>query len=130
MSLSKDTEIRPMAPLSYAVIAESAVMLEILTFVRRIAVSEAATILLDGENGTGKDLIARTLHDQSRRQAEPFIAVNCAAIPGTFKELKSQCERYCTDAQRIPRLSCVYPQRILASVAALSLLGSEGSEDG
>ena len=75
-----------MAPLSHAVIAESKVMLEILTFVRRIAVSEAATILLDGENGTGKDLIARALHDQSRRQAEPFIAVNCAAIPGTLLE--------------------------------------------
>jgi len=75
-----------MTPLSHAVIAESAVMLEILTFVRRIAVSEAATILLDGENGTGKDLIARALHEQSRRQTEPFIAVNCAAIPGTLLE--------------------------------------------
>ncbi len=84
--MSKDTEISPIAPLAHAVIAESTVMLQILTFVRRIAVSEAATILLDGENGTGKDLIARTLHDQSRRQAEPFITVNCAAIPGTLLE--------------------------------------------
>ena len=84
--MSKDTEISPMAQLSQAVIAESTVMLEILDFVRRIAVSDAATILLDGENGTGKDLIARTLHDQSRRQAEPFITVNCAAIPGTLLE--------------------------------------------
>ena len=69
-----------------AVIAESAVMLEILRFVRRIAASEATTILLDGESGTGKDLIAKTLHYQSVRQAEPFIAVNCAAIPGTLLE--------------------------------------------
>jgi len=68
------------------VIAESAVMLEILNFVRRIAASEAATILLDGENGTGKDLIAKTLHYQSLRRAEPFIAVNCAAIPDTLLE--------------------------------------------
>ena len=61
-------------------------MLEILNFVRRIAASEAATILLDGESGTGKDLIAKTLHYQSLRQAEPFIAVNCAAIPETLLE--------------------------------------------
>jgi two-component system, NtrC family, response regulator AtoC len=85
-AMSKDTEIRPMGPPSQAVIAESTVMLEILHFVRRIAVSEAGTILLDGENGTGKDLIARALHDQSRRQAEPFISVNCAAIPNTLLE--------------------------------------------
>jgi two-component system response regulator AtoC len=73
-------------PQTRAVIAESAVMLEILHFVRRIAASEAATILLDGESGTGKDLIAKTLHYQSARQTEPFIAVNCAAIPGTLLE--------------------------------------------
>ncbi|HYW41737.1 MAG TPA: sigma 54-interacting transcriptional regulator [Bryobacteraceae bacterium] len=74
------------APPTRPVIAESAVMLEILNFVRRIAASDAATILLDGENGTGKDLIAKTLHYQSLRQAEPFIAVNCAAIPDTLLE--------------------------------------------
>jgi len=70
----------------HAVIAESPVMLEILKLVRRIAASEAGTVLLDGESGTGKDLIAKTLHNQSLRQAEPFIAVNCAAIPATLLE--------------------------------------------
>jgi len=74
------------APQTRALIAESAIMLEILHFVQRIAASEAGTILLDGESGTGKDLIAKTLHYQSVRQAEPFIAVNCAAIPGTLLE--------------------------------------------
>jgi transcriptional regulator with PAS, ATPase and Fis domain len=54
--------------------------------VRRVAASEATTILLEGENGTGKDLIAKTLHYQSARQAEPFIAINCAAIPETLLE--------------------------------------------
>jgi PAS domain S-box-containing protein len=68
------------------VIAQSAAMLDILKFVQRIATSEAATILLDGENGTGKDLIAKTLHYQSLRRGEPFIAVNCAAIPDTLLE--------------------------------------------
>ena len=57
-----------------------------LNFVRRVAASEATTILLEGENGTGKDLVAKTLHYQSLRQAEPFIAINCAAIPDSLLE--------------------------------------------
>ncbi len=68
------------------VIAESQNMREVLHFVRRVAASEATTILLEGENGTGKDLVAKTLHYQSLRQAEPFIAINCAAIPETLLE--------------------------------------------
>jgi len=74
------------APQKREVIAESPVMREALNFVRRVAASEATTILLEGENGTGKDLIAKTLHYQSIRQAEPFIAINCAAIPETLLE--------------------------------------------
>jgi two-component system response regulator AtoC len=74
------------APQKREVIAESALMREAMNFVRRVAASEATTILLEGENGTGKDLIAKTLHYQSLRQAEPFIAVNCAAIPETLLE--------------------------------------------
>ena len=68
------------------IIAESQAMREVLNFVRRVAVSEAASILIEGENGTGKDLIAKTLHYQSLRQAEPFLAINCAAIPETLLE--------------------------------------------
>jgi len=74
------------APERRAIIAESPSMMEVLNFVRRVASSEATTILLEGENGTGKDLIAKTLHYQSPRQAEPFIAINCAAIPETLLE--------------------------------------------
>jgi PAS domain S-box-containing protein len=74
------------APDRSEVIAESAPMREVTNFVRRVAASEATTILLEGENGTGKDLIAKTLHYQSVRQAEPFIAINCAAIPETLLE--------------------------------------------
>src|SRR5215472_13637731 len=74
------------APQRREVIAESAPMREVVNFVRRVAASEATTILLEGENGTGKDLIAKTLHYQSVRQAEPFIAINCAAIPETLLE--------------------------------------------
>ena len=74
------------APQKREVIAESPGMREVLNFVRRVAASEATTILLEGENGTGKDLVAKTLHYQSLRQAEPFIAINCAAIPETLLE--------------------------------------------
>jgi len=74
------------APRNYEVVAESAAMRDLLKFVRRVAASEASTILLEGENGTGKDLIAKTLHYQSLRQIEPFIAINCAAIPETLLE--------------------------------------------
>ncbi len=74
------------APQKREVIAESAPMRDVLSFVRRVAASEASTILLEGENGTGKDLVAKTLHYQSARQAEPFIAINCAAIPETLLE--------------------------------------------
>jgi len=74
------------APRNYEVIAESAAMRDLLKYVRRVAASEASTILLEGENGTGKDLIAKTLHYQSLRQVEPFIAINCAAIPETLLE--------------------------------------------
>jgi PAS domain S-box-containing protein len=74
------------APDKREVIAESAGMREVMNFVRRVAASEATTILLEGENGTGKDLVAKTLHYQSVRQAEPFIAINCAAIPETLLE--------------------------------------------
>ncbi|HVN05549.1 MAG TPA: sigma 54-interacting transcriptional regulator [Bryobacteraceae bacterium] len=74
------------APQKREVIAEAPAMREVVNFVRRVAASEATTILLEGENGTGKDLIAKTLHYQSLRQAEPFIAINCAAIPETLLE--------------------------------------------
>jgi len=74
------------APQKREVIAESPTMREVLNFVRRVAASEATTILLEGENGTGKDLVAKTLHYQSLRQAEPFIAINCAAIPDSLLE--------------------------------------------
>ena len=74
------------SPQKREIIAESPCMREVLNFVRRVAASEATTILLEGENGTGKDLVAKTLHYQSLRQAEPFIAITCAAIPDTLLE--------------------------------------------
>ncbi len=57
----------------------------LLDMVHRIADSPAG-VLLTGESGTGKDLLARALHFQSRRAEAPFIQVNCAAIPDNLLE--------------------------------------------
>jgi PAS domain S-box-containing protein len=74
------------APQRREVIGESKAMRDLMHFTKRVAASEATTILLEGENGTGKDLIAKTLHYESLRRAEPFVAINCAAIPETLLE--------------------------------------------
>jgi len=68
------------------VVGVSAKMADLLGFVSKIAVSEATTILVQGESGTGKDLIAKAIHYQSRRQDKPFVAINCSAIPETLME--------------------------------------------
>jgi PAS domain S-box-containing protein len=70
----------------HELVAESRAMRDIMSFVRRVAASEAAAILIEGESGTGKDLIAKTLHHLSARRTEPFLVVNCAAIPETMLE--------------------------------------------
>jgi two-component system response regulator HydG len=53
--------------------------------VRRVA-DAGATVLIRGETGTGKELVARALHEASARRDEPFVAVNCSALPGTLIE--------------------------------------------
>src|ERR1700751_1541774 len=68
------------------VVGVSQKMSELLGFVSKIATSEATTILVQGESGTGKDLIAKAIHYQSRRQDKPFVAINCSAIPETLME--------------------------------------------
>ncbi len=71
---------------SQEVVGVSRKMTEVLSFVRKVAASEATTILLQGESGTGKDAIAKALHYQSSRQQCPFVAINCSAIPETLME--------------------------------------------
>jgi len=68
------------------VVAVSAKMTELMSFVRKVAASSATTILIQGESGTGKDLIAKAIHYESSRQAKPFVAINCSAIPETLME--------------------------------------------
>lgn len=66
-------------------IAESAAMQQILSIVRRAAQTDV-TVMLLGESGVGKEVMARYVHAQSPRSAGPFIAINCAAIPETLLE--------------------------------------------
>src|SRR5579872_731554 len=70
----------------HEVIGSSAKMTELMAFVRKVAASEATTILIQGESGTGKDLIAKAIHYESSRQEKPFVAINCSAIPETLME--------------------------------------------
>jgi len=53
---------------------------------KKVAASEASTILIQGESGTGKDLVAHAIHYESSRRDRPFFAINCAAIPETLME--------------------------------------------
>ena len=64
-------------------VGDSAGMRRCRDLIRRFAGS-TATVLITGESGTGKEVAARLLHEQSPRQAQPFVVINCPALPGTL----------------------------------------------
>lgn len=76
---------RPSVMEKDAPVAVSAVMQAVLEMARKVAKTDAS-VLLTGESGVGKEVLARYLHQQSQRKDGPFIAVNCAAIPDTLLE--------------------------------------------
>ena len=67
------------------IVTEDARMAELLEFLKNIAKSRSS-VLIQGESGTGKELLARFIHHHSPRRNQPFVAVNCAAIPHTLLE--------------------------------------------
>jgi len=67
------------------IVARSPKMQEVLATVERVAPTNS-TVLLGGESGTGKDLIARAIHQHSRRASGPFVKINCTAIPENLLE--------------------------------------------
>lgn len=60
-------------------------MLDLFQYISTIAESDGA-VLIQGESGTGKELVARAIHNRSPRKKQPFVVVNCAAIPSTLLE--------------------------------------------
>ena len=67
------------------IIGSSSAINHVRTLIDKVAPSDAR-VLITGENGTGKELVARSLHDKSGRSAAPFVEVNCAAIPSELIE--------------------------------------------
>ncbi|HYL21932.1 MAG TPA: sigma-54 dependent transcriptional regulator, partial [Gemmatimonadales bacterium] len=72
-------------PAARALVVESPAMRQALEIVARVA-AHTTTVLITGERGTGKEVIAQAIHRASSRAAGPFVAVNCAAIPETLIE--------------------------------------------
>ncbi|HUU91688.1 MAG TPA: sigma-54 dependent transcriptional regulator [Phycisphaerae bacterium] len=68
------------------VVARSPKMFEIVGLLKNLAASEARTILLQGESGTGKDLVAKVIHYNSPRADRPFMNITCTALPETLLE--------------------------------------------
>jgi two-component system nitrogen regulation response regulator NtrX len=66
-------------------IGRSKPMIELFEFVKKVGETESK-VLITGENGTGKEVVARTIHEQSRRRDGPFVKLNCAAIPESLVE--------------------------------------------
>ncbi len=73
-------------PADTTIVGDSPAIADSVKMLRKLATSGASTVLLTGESGTGKDLVAKALHYQSPRSERPFFAVNCSAIPETLME--------------------------------------------
>jgi two-component system NtrC family response regulator len=69
----------------HGIIGKSKSMQDIFRFIERVALSDIS-VLISGESGTGKELVARAIHRQSQRKNNPFVAVNCGAIPENLLE--------------------------------------------
>lgn len=81
----KEYRQTPRSTKGKAIITNDPYMIRVLEIVEAVSKSDA-TILVQGESGTGKELIARMIHQVSPRAEQPFIAVNCAALPANLLE--------------------------------------------
>ncbi|HUX34877.1 MAG TPA: sigma-54 dependent transcriptional regulator [Gemmatimonadaceae bacterium] len=81
----ENTRLRETIESRYEIVGRSRAIRAVIEKIERVA-STPARVLITGENGTGKELVARAIHRQSPRAAGPFVEVNCAAIPGELIE--------------------------------------------
>ena len=85
ISLVRETKILKKKVYGSEMIGESAPMIHIKEMIEKVAPTDARVLII-GSNGTGKELVARNLHQKSNRSAMPYIEVNCAAIPSELIE--------------------------------------------
>ena len=85
VSLVKETRILKKKVYGQEMIGESAPMIHIREMIDKVAPTDARVLII-GSNGTGKELVARNLHQRSNRSAAPYVEVNCAAIPSELIE--------------------------------------------
>ena len=63
-------------------------MQKVYNLINKVADTDS-TVLIQGESGTGKELVARALHFNSNRQHQPFVAINCSALPGESARVRA-----------------------------------------
>jgi len=83
--LKENFNLRSLTAKKYELVGQSPVMKALLETIRRVARSDS-TVLISGDSGTGKELIARMIHQHSARSRNRFVQVNCAAIPDELIE--------------------------------------------
>jgi two-component system nitrogen regulation response regulator NtrX len=81
----ENARLRETIEIRYEIVGKSYVVRALLDQIDKVT-GTPARVLITGENGTGKELVARAIHKQSARKAKPFIEVNCAAIPSELIE--------------------------------------------
>jgi DNA-binding NtrC family response regulator len=83
--VTQTRQLKKVVDKKYEIVGESEKIVELKNMIERVAPT-TARVLIEGENGTGKELVARQIHLQSARAKSPFIEVNCAAIPSELIE--------------------------------------------